>query len=246
MEGAGGGPRRVTPSRSRLSGARHAGAAAGGAGKGRERVAGDRPDVGGPRTAAAGLGAGRAQTPAAPDSRRRRYRSCCWKGSRRWAAEAQMAGRAPDIRIALALWRSGALALWRSGALALWRSGALALWRSGALALWRSGALALWRFILHPAGSRPSANPPTGGVPPRDAAGTAAAPRRARASSDPAAPPNVPCCNASCKPHAPLASNPCAARRIAARGTWRTMPISSPVARPGRNILFLWRNAGLR
>ena len=43
----------------------------------------------------------RAETTVAPEARRRRYGSCCRKGSRPGrAAEAQMAGRAPDIRMA--------------------------------------------------------------------------------------------------------------------------------------------------
>ena len=106
MEGAQGGrraglrrrrrPHRAVPAPPRLSGARHAGAAAGGHGKGQERAAGERPG-GGPHAAA---DRGRAQTPTAPETRRCRYRFCR-KGSRPWrAAETQIIRRLRAIQYA--------------------------------------------------------------------------------------------------------------------------------------------------
>ena len=72
----------------RCAGAEGAAAAPGRASTAREHVDG------------AGKGRAGAQTPASPEARRRRYRS--WGGGSRpgRAAEAQMAGRAPDIRMA--------------------------------------------------------------------------------------------------------------------------------------------------
>ena len=91
-------PRYDVPAPRRLNGARHAG----GAGKGGERAAGERPGVGG-RRGKAGAGAGRAQTPASPEARQRRCQSCRKESRPGRAAEAQMAGRAPDRRVRLAL-----------------------------------------------------------------------------------------------------------------------------------------------
>ena len=90
-------PRYDVPAPRRLNGARHAG----GAGKGGERAAGERPGGGGQR-GKAGAGAGRAQTPASPEARQRRWQSCRKESRPGRAAEAQMAGRAPDRRVA---WR---------------------------------------------------------------------------------------------------------------------------------------------
>ena len=90
-------PRYEVPAPRRLNGARHAG----GAGKGGERAAGERPGVG-RRRGKAGAGAGRAQTPASPEARQRRCQSCRKESRPGRAAEAQMAGQAPDRRVA---WR---------------------------------------------------------------------------------------------------------------------------------------------
>ena len=88
-------------------------------------------------------------TTAAPEARRRCYRS--WgEGSRpERAAETQMAGRAPDNRRAwplgrLAAWPLGRLAAWPLGRLAAWPLGRLAAWPLGRLAAWPLGRLAAW------------------------------------------------------------------------------------------------------
>ena len=70
----------------------------------------------GSRRGKAGAGAGRAQTPASPEARQRRCQSCRKESRPGRAAEAQMAGRAPDRQVA---WRL-ALGAWRL-ALGAWR-----------------------------------------------------------------------------------------------------------------------------
>ena len=91
---------RAVPTPLRLNGARHADGTvrAGGAGTGRKHAADERRGGEGGARAVAGPSAGRAETIAAPEARRRRYRS--WgEGSRpKRAAEAQRAGRALDNR----------------------------------------------------------------------------------------------------------------------------------------------------